>query len=575
MQPVIGWQARRASRERAPPNKKEPAVMVAATAAVRDRLERYFGGQSLFEITPDTPAVGSQVSLSKTVEHNEIEAILAEGIDPRFMSETTGAERYRTEFQTGAWMMGMLDNGKTLKPQQWKLAEVCNAYDDAAERPLHKFISTLMPRRSAKSTSLLALALGRCYHRPGYLVGYTVCTTGLKARDRFHKDIRPPLERILRAWDDEHGKESRPFEIRKSGGSERIEFANGSILQVLPPEGDKFRSDAYDMIILDEAGEATPEMGADLLDGCLATLDTRPHGQFIIAGTAGDYREGNLLWDALEDGRQGLLRTGIIEYSAPDHTSDAELAAWEPTDEHPHGNVKQLVLDSHPGIGTLTTLDDIELNHHKRPAATAREYLGIFGIAGAVGGLVDVEKFGHLKIDTPMPPRPPAKAVFGIAVHPNQKSAAIVAAWRAKGKARLLVVDHRPGTQWLAEKAGKLSRKYSLPIAHDSNGPVLVEVDLLARQRPKPRLLKQSFGDVKTSAALIVKEIELGNVEHWGQESLNEAARLATKRRVGPQAWAIGRGDEDDDVIVLEALSFALREYDARRNLPSLGVMVA
>lgn len=501
--------------------------------------------ESLFEVPGGTPAIGRPAYLSETVINSDLltgwNALRDTGIKPLNCSDLAESEEGRAEFLTGAVALGLIGRNKELKPQQLLIADVCNA--------AHQTIGALIPRRSSKTTSLFALALGRCFEREGYLVGYTACTTGQKARDRFKKDIAPVLERIF------PDKDSRPFKIVYSGGLERIVFDNGSIFQVLPPIGEAFRSDSFDMVILDEAGEASPEMTDDLIQGIMPTFDTRPGAQLIVAGTAAKFRDGNLLWNTLVDGRHQLNDTAILEFAAPDSTTDEELDDWE--------TVKKLVLAAHPGVGTLTTLEVVHARWMKlKRQQFAEEYLSIFGLAGATTGIVSMEGWNKGRNKGALP-RPPARFSMAIAVHPDQISACIVAAWRVRGKPRILVLEHRRGNlDWLTKRARELASKYRTPIVHDTNGPVTVEAEALGRMRPKPKLLGQSFPNVKTAAALIIKEIEAGRLEHYDQEPLNEAARLAKKRSVGPTAWALGRQRSEDDIITLEAAAMALRVYD-------------
>lgn len=502
---------------------------------------------SLFELERETPAVGSDGSLSGTQLIPGLlegwNALRDAGIKPLFSSRLDGDVSRRSEFLEGCYAMGLVGKGRELKPQQLRVADVCNAG--------HTAVAVLLPRRSTKTTSLFALALGRCFSRPGYQVAYAACTTGLKARGRFRKDI---VSELRRQWPDEA---SRPFKIYMSGGAERIEFDNGSVFEVFPPEGEKFRSDAYDLIILDEAGEASPAMGEDLLAGVLPTFDTRPDAQLIVAGTAANYRAGNLLWDYLVGGREKT--NGIIEYAAPDSTTEEELNDW--------ATVKKLALKAHPGVNTLTTLKVIQERWEKLSRARfAAEYLGIFGTAGAIQGLADFPAWEKGGNDGPLP-KAPARFGLGYAVHPNQTSASIVAAWRVRKKVRLLLLDYRQNLDRnvgpVTVESARLAIKYRTPIVHDTNGPVTVEVEALDRMRPKPRRAPQRFPDIKTAAALIIKEIALGNVEHYNQTQLTEAVRIAVKRSVGPSAWALGRRNEDDDITPLEAAAMALRAYDA------------
>ncbi|MEO8261643.1 MAG: hypothetical protein ABI566_03650, partial [Pseudolysinimonas sp.] len=396
----------------------------------------------LFEVARETPAVGSEDFLSGT----QLIPTLLEGwnarragcITPLHASDLVENATDRAEFLSGCHLLGLLSGGKTLKPQQLVVADAL-----AGGEP---YFALLMPRRSTKTTDLFAVALGRCLERDGYMVAYAQCTTGLKARDRFRKDIVAPLERMFRGVPES----ARPFHIKRTGGSERVEFDNGSVFQVFPPEGAAFRSDAFDLIILDEAGEASPEMGEDLLAGVLSTMDTRDGAQLVIAGTAAKYRTGNLLWDYLQDGRARTNRTGILEFAAPESTSEDDLNDW--------AVVEKLVLAAHPGLKTeavpdnLTDLETAKERWVKQRARFVQEYLSIFGTAGATTGLMNFDQWKAGALKGPLP-KPPARFAMAIAVHPNQTSACIVAAWRVRGKARLLVIDYRTTIDWLSRSA--------------------------------------------------------------------------------------------------------------------------
>jgi hypothetical protein len=484
-----------------------------------------------------TPRLGSNDFLSEAWDISR-----DAGIPPLHQSKLNADPALREEFLEGARLMGVFGGRKELKPQQMRLADVCNEPVDT--------VAVLLPRRSTKTTTLFALALGRCAAREEYFVGYTTCTTGTKARDRFRKDIVPVLERLYPDMRD------APFKIRKAGGSERIEFDNGSIFQVLPPQGESFRSDAFDLIILDEAGEASPEMTEDLMAGALATMDTRLDAQLVVAGTAAKFREGNLLWDTLVDGRAGAA--AILEYAAPDDTDLADLDDWE--------KVERLALAAHPGIGTLTTLDVVRKRWLKLTRRQfAEEYLSIFGRLGAVETFFDMERWATMGVDAALPEMPSDRAVgLAITVHPDQSCSAITAAWRDDlGRACLLVVDYRMGTKWLGPRVHELQAKLRTSIVHDVQGPVMTEVEALERMRPRPRLAPQKWGDVQASAALLKSEFDAENIAHWKQPDLTEAMALVTRREsTSTKGWALGRDEWGQSIIAAEGVSMALRWAD-------------
>jgi hypothetical protein len=504
------------------------------------------------------PEAGSSFSLSEWV------SIRDAGITPTVLSDTAGCERYRSEFIDGLELLGMHGRWqharKSVLPQMLWIADALNASNDDGT-PRHPLTGVLVPRRSSKTTSIVALLLGRCMNRPDYLVAFTLATSRVMATKRFKSDIVAPLER---AYPD---KATRPFTIRLSQGSEAITWPNGSSIVVVTPDSESFRSEAFDAILIDESGEASPEKSEDLLAGALATMDTRPDAQFIVAGTAADFRTGNLLWDTVSDGRKGARKTGVIEYSAPDTVTADDLEDWDIT--------RELVLAAHPGIGTLTTLEVIKDRFNRlKPRQFAREYLSIFGTAGLGTSILDMEKWNAGALEG-KPTSIPTRVAFAIAVHPDQVSASCVFVWRSRGTVHIWVSDHDTGTRWLAESALKHARKRKLGIVHDDKGTVLVEVEELARKRPKPKLLPQTMRHVTTAAALLVKEVQAGKVRHWNQEPLNRAAVLARKRRIGVNGWGFGRGTPEDDITSIEAAAMALRVYDDTKPQQSVGVIIA
>lgn len=488
------------------------------------------------------------------------DSIRDSGIAPLNQSALGGTDADRREFLAGAELLRLVGEralpNLSLQPQQLRLHDTLSGAAGSSS-------ALLLPRRSSKSTTLIAEALGRARNRLDYRAAIITATTGKAGRSRFRKDVVPPLSALY------PDRKTAPFRLTLAAGQEAVTFhESGGFVQWLSTVEDA-RGEAFDFLIVDEAQDPDPAEASDIVAAVMPTLDTRPGAQLVFAGTAGLFRRGNLLWDALARGRAGSA--GILEYAAPAHTTGEELAAWLPTDETPAGCVRDLVLAAHPGIGTLTTLERVCENFDALPREVfAREYLSLFGDVSGGLGVVDLEKWNAGRLGGDLP-QPPERFAMAVSVHPDQRSAAIVAAWRdVDGLAHLLVLDHRRGVQWLADEALRLSRRYSVPIAHDVQGAVTVETEHLLRQRPRPRLLPQSFPNVKTAAALLVKEVDAGRVRHWGQDALDEAARLARKRSVGPTAWALGRGHAEDDIVCLEAAAMALRVFDDSQHRPAL-----
>lgn len=476
-------------------------------------------------------------------------ALRKKALSPRYCSELKTTPADRSEFLRGAELLRFYGEapmpGRSPQAQQLMVTDMLAAG--------HQRNVIMLPRRSSKSTSVIALALGRAENREDYRVGILTLTSGKAGRSRFKKDVVPPLERLY------PDKKTRPFTISLSAGLEAVTFkeSGGSVSWL--SSIDDLRGEAFDLIILDEAGEADPEKVQDALAAALPTLDTRPGAQIVAAGTAGKYRKGNLLYDWLEMARRGA--GGVLDYSVDDQdVTDAMLAAWEPTDEFPEANVKELVLKSHPGVGTLTTLDAIKNNYETLPIEKfAPEYLGIFGDSGNAGLLIKPRTWRDAGTDEPW--NVPEHIAMGLAVHPDQQSAALVAAWRDdNGIAHVLVHRHDRGTDWVAVELRKLKRT---PVAFDNFSPVaMVEVTKAQKFSPKPRLESRGTAFIKRAAALFMDDLSNGRVIHYNQGPMNRAVEVAIKRKVGAFGWAFGRSLAEDDITTLDAAAMALALYD-------------
>jgi hypothetical protein len=486
-----------------------------------------------------------------------------------FVSAFTRADEWEHEFLTGANLLGFVPT-----PQQWLIADALNAHDfqevddedadvdlglgddvsifgaDDGNRPVNPTCGVCVPRRAGKTSALLAVALGRCVHRPLYSVLFTA-QSGTKARDRF-LDMARTLERL---WPNEY---ERGFRVLKGAGHMAIEFVNGSFLQVVPPQQESFRGDAGDLIILDEAQEHDEAASADLEAGVLPVMDTRPGAQLVVAGTAGEHRSG-LFWRTLEDGRAATGRTGIIEFAAPEgKVSAADLTTDGQKDWL---KARDIIIAAHPGIGTTTTLGVVKERFSKLPLPQfMREYLGIWP-EDFTRTAIDQKLWRGGALDEFV--AKPAEFALAFDVNPNGSSAAIVAAWRADGYAYIELVAHEQGTEWLVPRLVALSKKYRVTIGHDTVGAALAESEALARVRPAPRRKPIGYKDVGAASASIMKMINGGELRHFDQAGLNDAAAKVVKRDLGENAWAWGRRQSVDvDITPIVAATTALRVYD-------------
>jgi hypothetical protein len=463
-------------------------------------------------------------------------------LTPLFMSELVTSEQSRREFVRGCELLGVT----APKAHQLLINDALNA---GAETN-----AVLLPRQSGKTKTLTIIALGRCAERERYNCAMTITTMATKTFEKFEMDIIDELDLI---WPDE---DTRPYKAYRGKGSQHIRFANGSRLSAKSPKGPSFRASSYDLVWVDEAGEASPEQGIELKAAIYSTFDTTD-GQLVVTGTAGVFRREQLLYEALE-----APGNGVVRYAFPDDLTADELASWEPTEATPFGRVRELTEAMHPGLHSgLTRIEKVEKRFiDLKSERFAREYGGIFGNAGENLTAIDAQMWeASAESGTPaIPDR------LSIAAMPSftGKTAALVAAWRDEnGTACVYVLDHRAGTTWLAERGASLGRLHSVPIVYDKkSSDMRVEIEAMERIVPRPKLAPQGYEDVTSAAGLLVKDANLGNIRHWNQGVLNDAVRDAVRRTTGPNAWALGRPPKkpDADICALEAAALALRYFD-------------
>lgn len=501
---------------------------------------------------------------------------------PLAITELVTTPDTRQEFVTGATLLRLWDRGKRAgdggsgpTPIQLLIADVLNA-----GRTLN---GVLEPRRTSKTTALQIVALGRVAHRPDYRVGWTMATTGAKAGELFRSEVVAHLERR------HPDPKAAPFVVNKGKGSEHVMFRDTfATYAVYAPNGDGFRGGGFDMTVIDEGGEADADLSVDLLAAALPTLDTKPDAQIVVAGTAAKYRDGNILWDTLEDPEAAVIRHAI-----PDHIDPEELEAWEPDEAHPKARMKELMLAAHPGIGWTTPLAAVERNYRKLPRENfLAEYGGMFGREGKSTTLIPQPHIERAVTHDRMP-EPPKTFSLAFAAHPDGLWCSIGVAFVYEPPADLVqtaqaldgldaddrkriavaLLHHQQSTKGVARELLKFARRYRVPVIYDAASQAAsVEIETLSRANPRPDLIPATTRDVREGATKTVKGFADEQIVMFHeQRALIGALEIAIKRNIG-QAGGFGFGRPRDnpaaDITPVEAISLALQYLDPDAQAP-------
>jgi hypothetical protein len=475
-----------------------------------------------------------------------------------------------SELIEGARLLGFVPS-----EHQERFGRIVNATRDDG-LPRYRRMAKTEPRRSGKTEGLLALGVGRCTKRSDYYVAFSA-QSGKKGRDRFLKmavalERWDPCRRPSRTNPDGCDRDHVHYRIYRSNGGERIEWVNGSVFMVLPPDPELYRGEEYHLIILDEAQETEdPDEASALLGGISPTMDTVPEAQLIVAGTAGKVRAG-LLWDALERGRAGTW--GILEYAAPPNAPAVVIDPARPDDVEDRPMHVDTLLAAHPGVGVLTTVDIIRDNFNDLSLLDyCREYLGQWPADLSVSAIDEAAWKGARAEMVSRPER--VGLAFDVA--PDGSCAALACAWRDDdGLAYVEILAFRPGVSWLPNEAHRVARAAKVPLAYDVIGQNTNPADTISRKKPPVKLAPMRLSDQQGAQQRFVTELEDGTLRHFGQDDLDRAAAGAGWRNVnGESARLFGHKASAAPIVPLTASALALWAYDKqaaqrrrRRTIP-------
>lgn len=431
-----------------------------------------------------------------------------------------------------------------------RLTTVCNApHADDERRYAHPVVVVLMPRQTGKTSTILALALGRGRARRDYRAAYTA-QRGTVVTERFTGDGDGWITTVQRS------PLASFYRYSRRAGVERItRHDTGSFLRGFPPVDGALRSLALDAVIVDEAQEHSDDLGAALDATITPVFTTRPRRQLIVAGTAGA-RPDSWWHRYVERARAGVH--GLVE-----------LGTW-PDDADPDD--ERVWAEHHPGVlAGMTTVDELRAARDVLgPDAFAREYGNRWASAARPVSAIADALWLPARTDT-TPTRP---AAVGFDVAPGNTAGTVVAVGAdAGGRLVAGIVEHRPGgTAWLAPLVARLRRQYRIPVGTDPGGPAGPVADEL-RIRHGVDVEPITAAEYVTACGALLAGLDARTHAYRPAPEL-DAARAAVVLRVTDRGGSyISRGHSAGDVSPLTA--WAIAAWLARRPAAAPRIVTA
>jgi hypothetical protein len=265
------------------------------------------------------------------------------------------------------------------------------------------------------------------------------------------------IRELIRSVPDYHKLVKRYWE---GSGEQGIELVTGQRLRFLARSKGSGRGFSGDTVILDEAQALTLEQ----MKALFSTLSAKPNPQIWYFGTPPDDPTA-WIYGVKEDGESGKPRMAYFDWGLD---PKVELSSVE-------GRAlladRSLWYQANPALGIRLTETFCEDELSRLKDGFASERLGIWPPKATGGAGVISEELWRELADAES--ERPTDVAFAIEVNMARTHGAIVAVGpRSDGQMVASVVDYRPGTNWIAERAAALKKQWDpVAIGLDVKGP--------------------------------------------------------------------------------------------------------
>jgi hypothetical protein len=292
------------------------------------------------------------------------------------------------------------------------------------------------------------------------------------ARRRFLKDIVEPYQHNMSpaVWASGHnlrvaiGDTALTFDPAVTGKDWRN--PRSSVIQVFAPTPTSVRGDGLLHLDVDEALAFTLDQGMQLMAAAGPTLSTmRGHGQVWASSNISRLTDSRTwLYSLREKGRAAVesgqnTGTAYFEFTYPEDADPLDEALW---------------WDYYPALGDgLVRVEELRSDLERLGVESfAAEYLGQWTTAKVGTRWAAITEADWAKAGTILDAEPDAARAIGVDIDPFGRSASIVTAVAdpEHDSVILELVEHGPGSAWVAESVRKLAPRVSA-ISIDDYGP--------------------------------------------------------------------------------------------------------
>lgn len=398
--------------------------------------------------------------------------------------------------------------GQPLMPWQQLAADVGLEHDPVTGQLAYRELIITVMRQSGKSTLVLSLETERCLMwGANQRVAYTA-QTGWDARRKVIDDHAPvlmasPLSQAV-------------TRVLRGAGSEGIIWKNGSRIDVMASSVAAGHGRVLDYGVIDEAFDDTDDRREQAI---LPAMATKPNAQLLVVSTAGT-DESIYLRRKVEAGRHAAEadRGGGIayfEWSIPDDADVDDPEVWWQYMPAMGWTITEPVV-----AHARQTMSDLEFRRGFCNQWTAPEHERV------------IPKEVWNRVCDPLA-SPEGQLRFGLDVLPDQSAGAITSC----GSGQIELIEHRPGTSWLVERAEALAKNWKGSIVVDGGGPAVPIADELERRGVK--VVRLANAEVASASMAIYNAIADAKVAFRSHDDFDTAVDGLAKRPFGDRfAWS-------------------------------------
>jgi hypothetical protein len=401
--------------------------------------------------------------------------------------------------------------------------------------PRYKLCVITEQRRAGKTHQLVSDAGERCFATPGFSSRYTA-QTGTDARNGFFKFEEKNIRGTLL---------DRFVHLKKSNGSEALEFPNLSKIRPHPPTETKGHGDETDREDIDEAWAFSEAEGKALMQAIGPTQLTIPTAQTYI-WSAGGTEASTWLAGLVARGREGDPAIAYFEWAIPD---DADAEDFD------------VILEHHPAAGRTISRESLVALHD---TSFADDPAGWARAAGnrwteVIGGAIGLEDWKRLRYADPIPDRVPVG--YGAARAADGSQVVIAAAALVEGVVVIEIVAVVAGSYGAVDQVRAIATDG--PIAIATSGPSAGLARRVAKLR-RVKLIPASDGDYSGACADLLDAIEPKAYRFREHPDLDAAVKVAATRKLGDGGLVWSRTAAGSPIAALEAATLAAHALSQR-----------